>query len=184
MKSFVFLADGFEELEALSPVDVMRRAGMDVTTVSISSSLEVTGAHGVVVKSDKLFADVDFDGAEWIVCPGGLGGAQNLAAFEPLAKMLKSRVEANQKVAAICASPALVFAPLGIIKGRKATCYPGMESYCAGSEMIDTFVVKDGCVITGQGPAAAIEFALAIVAESLGAEKAAEVAAGMLYDRK
>ena len=179
-ESYVFLADGFEEVEALTCVDVLRRAGMPVTTVSINPGLEVTGAHGVTVMADSLYDDNDYADAEWLVLPGGIPGAPNLAACEPLCDELVARNERGGRVAAICASPAVVFAPLGIIAGRQAVCYPGMEQGIEGVNWVDGPVAVDGNVVTGNGPAAAAHFALALVAQSLDPEVAHQVAAGML----
>ena len=178
--TFVFLADGFEEIEALTCIDVLRRAGMPVTTVSINPGLEVTGAHGVTVLADSLFGDSDYEGAEWLVLPGGIPGAPNLAAWEPLCDLLTAQDERGGKVAAICASPAVVLAPLGLLNDRNAVCYPGMEANDFGVRWGDAFVATDGNVVTGKGPAAAAPFALALVALSLGAEVADNVANGML----
>lgn len=178
--SFVFLADGFEEVEALTSVDVMRRAGMPVVTVSINPGLEVTGAHGVTVVADSVLGDQDYSGAEWLVLPGGVPGAPNLAACEPLCRELVAQVERGGKVGAICASPAVVLEPLGILNGRDAVCYPGMEVPNVEVRWQQQPVAIDGNVVTGNGPAAAAPFALAMVAQSLGDDKAREVAAGML----
>ena len=180
--SYVFFADGFEEVEALTCVDVMRRAGMPVVTVSINPVLEVTGAHGVTVVTDSLFEDNDYSDAEWLVLPGGVPGAPNLVACEPLCDALLAQNKRGGKVAAICASPSLVLAPLGILSHRQAVCYPGMENPEGEVNWGDTRVSVDGNVVTGNGPASAAPFALTIVAESLGREKAAEVASGMLQD--
>lgn len=182
-KSYLFLADGFEELEALSPVDVMRRAGMEVVTVSINGSREVTGAHGVTVKADKLFSEPDYSDAEWLICPGGMPGAQNLYDFEGLRKLLIAHYEKGGLVSAICAAPAVVFYPLGIIDYRTATCYPGMEGMCDKSYMRDEYVEKSGNVVTAEGPGAAIPFALTMVAISVGKEAAKSAADAMLYNR-
>ena len=179
--TYVFLADGFEEVEALTSVDVMRRAGMAVTTVSINPGLEVTGAHGVKVIADSLFDDNDYSAALWLVLPGGIPGAPNLAAHEALCRELVAQDERGGRIAAICASPAVVLGPLGILFGRDAVCYPGMEDTVEGVNWLDDFVAIDGNVVTGRGPAAATAFALAIVEQTLGADKAAEVAGGMLY---
>ena len=180
--SYVFLADGFEEVEALTSIDVMRRAGMPVVTVSINPGLEVTGAHGVTVLADTLWEDNDYSDAEWLTLPGGIPGAPNLAAHEALCDALVAQVERGGKVAAICASPALVLAPLGILTGRDAVCYPGMEVAGCGANWGETAVAVDDNVVTGNGPAAAAPFALTLVAQSLGRDKALEVASGMLLD--
>lgn len=179
-RSFLFLADGFEEIEALTVVDVMRRAGMDIKTVSINSSHKVTGAHGIAVDADLTFKEADYDGSEWLICPGGMPGSTNLASFEPLCDLLKVH---KGKIAAICAAPGVVLAPLGILEGKEATCYPGFEDACKahGATMIDTSVVVQDTLITANGPSSALRFALAIVASSLGKNVADEVGSGMLF---
>lgn len=178
--SFLFLADGFEEIEALSVVDVMRRAGMPVTTVSINASREVTGAHSIKVTADTVIADVNGEGAEWLICPGGMPGATNLSECNALSQMLGWQFHAGGKIAAICAAPAVVLAPLGILDGRDATCYPGFEEMCPNANITGAPVVELPTLVTANGPASAMAFALAIVRGSLGAEKAREVAQGML----
>ncbi len=178
--SFVFLADGFEEIEALATIDVMRRAGMPVVTVSINPTPQVTGAHGVPVLADALIADCDLADAEWLICPGGMPGATNLAVCRPLTNALVAQNRAGGKLAAICASPAIVLAPLGIITGRDAVCYPGMEVDCGAKWAATAMVVVDDNVVTGRGPAAACEFGLTIVRQTLGADAALQVAEGML----
>lgn len=181
-KSYIFLATGFEEVEALATADVLRRGGMDVTLVSIYDTPYVTGAHGITVKADTTFAEADFAGADWLIAPGGMPGASNLAAFTPLTDMLVKHYQAGGNVAAICAAPAVVLAPLGIIDGRDATCYPGFEDALkAGNANHKAVrVVVDGNVITGNGPSSAIPFAAAIVAQSQGYDVAAQVTQGML----
>lgn len=182
-KSYLFLAEGFEEIEALATVDIMRRAGMDVATVSVSDSLAVAGAHGITVVADTTLAEVgDFAEAEWLICPGGMPGATNLVGCHPLCAVLRAHAAAGGRLAAICASPAVVLAPLGLLNGKRATCYPGFEEACvaAGADMQSQAVVIDGNTITGNGPAAATPFALAIVRHSLGAAAAQQVASGML----
>ncbi len=178
--SFIFLAEGFEEIEALSVVDVMRRAGMDVKTVSITRSTDVRGAHGVLVKADTTFDEADFSDIEWLILPGGMPGASNLATFTPLNELLKKHA-VKGKVAAICAAPAVVLAPLGILDGKEATCYPGFESACSKAAMHDVPVMALDNLITANGPAAALRFALAIVANSMGTAVAQQVGEGMLY---
>lgn len=180
--TYVFLADGFEEVEALTSIDVMRRAGMPVVTVSINEDLMVTGAHGVMVVADSLYSDNDYSDAEWLVLPGGMPGATNLASHESLCRELVARVERDGKVAAICASPSVVLAPLGILDGRDAVCYPGMEADIEGIRWGAGPVAVDGPVVTGNGPAAAAPFALQLVAISMGKDVARQVAAGMLFE--
>lgn len=181
--SFIFLAEGFEEIEALTIVDVMRRAGMDVKSVSITESRSVVGAHGIRVEADLTFKECDFADSEWLICPGGMPGSTNLHDFAPLNDLLKVH---KGKIAAICAAPAVVLAPTGLLKGKEATCYPGFEPQCAagGAIMKDQRVVEADRLITANGPASASRFALAIVKNSLGAEKADEVGFGMLMYKK
>ena len=178
--SYVMFADGFEEIEALTVVDVMRRAEMPVLTMSIYETPEAIGAHGVTVVADEAFDPDLLEDAEWIVCPGGMPGASNLAENVTLCEILKERHEANENIAAICASPSVVFGPLGLLNGRNATCYPGMEDGMEGANVIEEFAVVDGNIVTGRGPAAAAEFALAIVRTTMGEDVADNVAAGML----
>lgn len=179
-RSFIFLAEGFEEIEALVVVDVMRRAGIDVKTVSITTERQVVGAHGIPVLADILLADADFGGAEWLILPGGLPGATNLAACDALCELLKNH---NGNIAAICASPGVVLAPLGLLNGKEATCYPGFDVACVegGATMRDERVVVAENLITSNGPSSALRFALAIVSAILGEEAAQHVGSGMLF---
>ena len=180
-KSYIFLADGFEEIEALAPLDILRRAGMPVITVSISDSLTVTGAHGARVEADALFTDNDMSAAEWLILPGGMPGASNLAACKPLTDLLVAQAARGGKIAAICASPALVLAPLGILNGIDATCYPGMAT---NSKLIgwkeDEPVVSTNRVITAHGPGASMLFGLTIAAISTGQAHAHEIGGAMM----
>lgn len=180
-ESFVFLAEGFEEVEALTPVDVLSRAGMPVKTVSITSSLQVTGAHGITVNADLLFDSTLFKDVAWIILPGGMPGATNLYEFAPLHGVLKNQYESKDgKIAAICASPAVVLGQMGLLKGVEATCYPGFEELMDGAILSEESVVCNCKFVLGAGPALALKWALAIVARELGDEKAETVAAGML----
>lgn len=178
--SYVFLADGFEDIEAITVVDVLRRAGMPVKTVSITSSLSVKSAHGVIMGADVLFGSLRCDEAEWLICPGGMPGAVNLYEFAPLGGLLKQHAACGGKLAAICAAPAVVFGQLGLLQGREATCYPGFEDKCAGATMVDTAVVSSPDMVLGNGPANALAWALAIVRESLGEQTSRKVANDML----
>lgn len=181
-ESFLFLADGFEEVEALTPVDVLRRAGVPVKTVSISASLRVTGAHGVQVTADTLYDNTLFTDCEWLILPGGMPGATNLHDFAPLLGLLERQAKSKKgRIAAICASPAVVLGAEGLLKGRKATCYPGFEGKMIGAEYVDTPVVSDDKFVLGNGPASALPWAIEILRRTVGEEKADAVAAGMLY---
>ncbi|MDE7180017.1 MAG: DJ-1/PfpI family protein [Muribaculaceae bacterium] len=181
-KSFLFLADGFEEIEALTPVDILRRAGIDVTTVSIMPTQEVKGAHGVTVKADMMFGEGNFEDAEWLILPGGMPGAQNLHDCEPLMNLVKAQAASESgRIAAICAAPAVVLGAEGLLGGRKATAYPGFESQLIGAEVVSDPVVIDSKFVLAPGPAKAAVWALGIVRETLGIDKAAEVASQMLF---
>lgn len=180
MKTFcVFLADGFEEVEALTPVDVLRRAGMPVKTVSVMGILTVTGAHGVPVITDMVFEEVKEDEVEMIILPGGMPGASNLDAHKGLSQLIMAFAEAGRPLSAICAAP-LVFGKRGLLKGKKATCYPGFEKYLEGADHTAALVQKDGNFLTGKGPGAAMDFAFAIVEEYCGAGKVKELKQGMI----
>lgn len=180
-ESFVFLADGFEEIEALTVVDVLRRAGMPVRTVSITSSTLVTGAHGVPVKADVLYDATFFTDPAWLILPGGLPGSTNLHDFAPLIGLLHNQFASKSgRIAAICAAPALVLGVEGFLKGRKATCYPGCQDSLMGAEYVDARVVSDDKFVLGNGPSSALLWALAIVAAELGEEKMQSIANGML----
>ena len=176
---FVFLAEGFEEIEALTPVDVLRRAGLSVQTVSVMDEQVVAGAHGVPVLADVMFADVNPEDAEMILLPGGLPGATNLDAHEGLSNMIMDFANAEKPLAAICAAP-LVFGNRGLLEGKKATCYPGFETYLKGAEYTAALVEVDGSFITGKGPGAAMEFAFAIVEKYCGIDMVNELKKGMM----
>lgn len=184
--SFVFLAEGFEEVEALTVIDLMRRAGMSVKTVSITSSLQVTGAHGVMVTCDLLYDNTLFADPAWLVLPGGMPGASNLYEFAPLAGLLqRCATEGDTRIAAICASPAVVLGQLGLLKGESAVCYPGFEEMLEGAEVVDKPVVVSGKFVLGNGPANAMLWALKIVEENCGEAEAVKVANGLLlYPRE
>lgn len=180
-ESFIFLADGFEEIEALTVIDVLRRAEMPVKTVSISSSEYVTGAHGVTVKADTLFDKQLLSDPEWLILPGGMPGATNLYEHEQLREILVRHNDEKKKIAAICAAPAVVLGQLGILNGKRATCYPGFENLCAGAEMIDSPVVVDDNIVCGNGPANALVWALNIASIAKDEQAALHIANGMLY---
>lgn len=179
MKVFIFLANGFEEIEAIAPIDVLRRAELEVVTVSISDRKTVEGAHGIKVKADQLFTETTFGENDYYILPGGLDGMLNLSAHEGVNELLKKQHSAGKKLAAICASPS-VLGNLGILEGKEATCYPGFEEKLVGATVSTKSVVEDGNVITGKGPGVAIEFALKIVETLKGKAVADEVAAGMM----
>ena len=176
---FVFLADGFEEIEAITPIDVLRRSGLNVQTVSVMEEQIVAGAHGIPVVADKMFADIHLEDAEMLLLPGGLPGATNLDAHQGLSDMIMEFASEGKALAAICAAP-LVFGNRGLLQGKKATCYPGFESYLIGAEYTAALVEIDGNFITAKGPGAAMDFAFAIVEKYCGTEKVNELKSGMM----
>lgn len=181
---YVYLAEGFEEVEALTAVDVMRRAGIEVQTVSITGENIVRGTHDIKVEADILYEEADHAKCEMIVLPGGLPGADYLNEHEDLAKQIVNFAkDDSKKVAAICAAPQ-VFGTCGILEGKKATIYPSMENCLKGGQATGENVTVDGNIITGMGPALAMEFALKLVEELKGKDAAEKVADGLLFDRR
>ena len=168
-KVYVFLADGFETVEALAPVDVMRRAGLDVVTVSIMERKEVVSAQNVPVIADELYENIAFGDADALVLPGGGVGTDNLSAHEPLRALLVDACSRGLLVAAICAAP-MVFGRIGILKGKRATCYPGCEGELYGATYTASSVEQDGNIITGCGPGVSFDFGFAIVERLCGSE--------------
>lgn len=183
-KVYVFLANGFEDIEALAPVDIMRRADIDVVTVSIIEDLTVVSAHGVAVMADTICTLCDYDDASLLFLPGGMPGAANLMNCESLCELLEKKYREGTCLAAICAAPSIL-GELGILEGHNATCYPGFEEHLHGANIDDkAFIVKDGeQLITACGPAAAMELGFTFVEKLCGKEKADEVRAGMLFGR-
>ncbi|MDR0891889.1 MAG: DJ-1/PfpI family protein [Mediterranea sp.] len=179
---YAFFADGFEEIEALTAVDTLRRAGLDVEIVSVTPNEIVVGAHDVSILCDKNFDNCDFYDAELLLLPGGMPGAATLGEHEGLRKLLLSFAAKGKPIAAICAAP-MVLGKLGLLKGKKATCYPGFEQYLEGAECLDEQVVRDGNIVTGRGPGAAMEFALQIVDMLAGKEKVDELVEAMCVKR-
>ena len=174
---FVFLITGFEEIEAVATIDVLRRAGLNVKTVSLTGERTVAGNHNIPVTADLLFEEAPFETAGLLVIPGGTPA---FSEHEGLKKEVRAFYDKGEKVAAICASP-MVFGGLGILKGRKATCYPGFEKYLEGATLqTDWAVVVDGNVITGKGPGLTIDFALTLVEIVAGKAKRDEVAGQLL----
>ena len=179
-KVFMFLANGFEDIEALIPLDVLRRGGVDVKTVSITGSLVAESAHGVKIEADLLFDDADLQDADLLMLPGGMPGASNLNEHEGLKKALVEQAEAGRLVSAICAAP-LVLGGLGLLNGKRATCYPGFEQTLIGAEYTAALFTVDGNIVTGEGPAAAFPYAYTLLAMLTDEETARGVAEGMRY---
>jgi len=179
MKAYLFLATGFEEIEAIATVDILRRGGVEVTTISITGECTVCGVHQIPVTADLLFEETDFSDGDAFILPGGGPGSFNLNDHKALKELLVSQHEQNKWIAAICAAP-LVLGGLGLLKGKKAICYPGMESYIQGAMLTDQPAVTDGNIITGKGPGLALDFALTVLATLQGQEVADKVAADLL----
>ena len=177
---YVFLATGFEDIEALAPIDIMRRASIQVQTVSVTGEQTVVSAHGVGIVADVLLSDVDFQQAEMLVLPGGMPGATNLDACRPLTEAIVRHHETGGAIAAICAAP-LVFGHLGLLQGRRATCYPGFESELKGAVCTGAIVERDGNIITGKVPGAAFEFGYTIVDFFLSEGASQPLRQGMIY---
>ena len=182
-KVLVVLADGFEEVEALSPVDVLRRSGAAVTVAALeyaAGSGSVRGAHDVHVVCDALLADVAGQAFDAIVLPGGMPGAKNLHESALVTKVILDTFDRGDLVCAICASPAYVLAPTGVLDGKKATCYPGCESVAPSVGFTGERVVRDGNVITSAGPGTALEFGLAVSEALFGNGVSGKLKTGML----
>lgn len=175
----VHLAEGFEEIEAITIIDVLRRAEIKTLIVSVTGEKTVTGSHGIEITSDILFEDADYDSISMIILPGGMPGASNLKNHEGLNKQILGFNSAGKPLGAICAAP-LVFGNLGILENHKATCFPGFEDQLTGAEITDSNVEISGKVITGKGPAAALQFALQIVEMLKGKPVSEQLAADML----
>lgn len=178
-KAIVFLAEGFEEMEATGTVDILRRGGVNALTASITEDLNVTGAHGMKFIADTTLSALDLSGIDALILPGGLPGSTNLNECVPLKEALLNQYREGKIVAAICAAP-LVLGGLGLLKGKKATCYPGFETKMIGAEATGNATETDGNVITGKGPGLVFQFGLALVAALRGEATAEEVAAGLL----
>ncbi len=176
----IFLAEGFEETEALLPLDILRRGGVSVMTVSVTGDRTVKGAHSVPVVADMLFEDLKEEDVEMVVLPGGLPGATNLDAHEGLDRLVMSFAGACKPLAAICAAP-MVYGRRGLLKGKKATCYPGFDKYLEGAEYTGNMVERCDNFILGKGPAAAADFGFALLEKLAGEPKVQEVKSGMLF---
>lgn len=180
MKAYIFLANGFEETEAIAPIDVMRRAGIDVTIVSVTGNKMVTSSHNVTVVADQLFDELDYSDAKLLVLPGGMPGTTNLAAHKGLADLLAQAAAKDVILGAICAAPS-VLGKLGLLKGQKATCYPGFEEMLLGAEVLKEQVVVSNRFVTSCGAGPAMKFGLALVAQVMGAEFAENLAKKMEF---
>ena len=176
----IFMADGCEEIEGLTVVDIVRRAKMDITMISVNGKREVTSSHGVTFLADAVAEEVDYGALDGIVLPGGMPGTRYLGECRPLTELLLQFFREGRKVAAICAAPS-VLGGLGILEGKKAACYPGFEDKLKGAEVVFDQVVRDGNVTTSRGMGTAIPFALDLVSQLVSEEKAQELKTGIIY---
>ena len=179
-KAFVFLAEGFEEVEALTVVDLLRRAQIEVTTISLSGSLKVTGAHLISVTADVLCSKGSYSSGDALILPGGMPGTKNILENRNAVELINYYNENNKTVAAICAAPS-VLGQLGILKGKKAVCYPGFEDKLIGAEALKEEVVVDGNIITSRGMGTAIAFGLKIIEHLENKELAEKIASSIVY---
>ena len=176
----IFMADGCEEIEGLTVVDIVRRAGIDITTISISDKKEVAGAHGITFLADVKKDEVDFSTLDGIVLPGGMPGTINLGADETVDKVIREFAAGGKLVAAICAAPS-VLGQAGLLNGKHATSYPGFEPKLTGAVTSEDPVVQDGNVITSRGMGTAIAFALEIVSYFTDKKTADKLAESIIY---
>ncbi|NLM72685.1 MAG: DJ-1/PfpI family protein [Clostridiaceae bacterium] len=181
MKVYVMLADGFEEIEALSVVDVLRRGNVDTVSVAVKEDKVVLGAHNIPVVADDKLSQVKVEKDDMIVIPGGGKGVENLGASEELLSLLKEHQSNNGWLAAICAGP-MIPGKLGFLKGIKATCYPGCEGNLTEAILFEGNAVVDKNFITGRGPGVSLDFAFAILETIKGKEITAHVKKGMLVE--
>lgn len=179
-KTAIFLADGFEEIEALTVVDLLRRANIEISTVSIMGRKNVTGSHNITVEADALLEEADFDSLDMLILPGGMPGTTNLADCKALTDKIKEFDEKDKMLCAICAAPT-VFGKLGILKGKKACCFPGREDDLLGADVQTSSVTKDGHFITSRGMGTAIDFGLAIIEHYQGSDAATSMASKIVY---
>lgn len=176
---YIILGTGFEDIEAVAPCDILRRGGVDVKFAGIGGR-EVTGSNGVTVKADVTVEEMDLEAMEMIVLPGGMGGVHSILASETAMNAVRYAHRNGRYVAAICAAPTIL-AKLGITGGRRAVCYPGLEAEMGSAKMQDAPTVRDGELLTGRAPGAALDFGLLLLETLKGRETAEQVRAGLVY---
>jgi len=179
-QALIFLAPGYEEVEMLTVVDLLRRSHISIDMVSVTDSLEVTSSHNVTIKADKLFLEADFDEADMIILPGGVPGTPNLLAFKPLTDKIREFAAQKKWLSAVCAAPT-IYSELGLYQGRKATCFPTFTEKLTDAVYVKQPVVVDDIFITSRGAGTSIEFAAAIVERFSGKDAAKEVLDAIIY---
>jgi 4-methyl-5(b-hydroxyethyl)-thiazole monophosphate biosynthesis len=175
----IHLATGFEETEAVTIIDVLRRANLDVMTVSVTGTLKVTGAHNISIEADMLYDEADYSHAKMIILPGGMPGTTNLMNHAGLIGQLKNFNQEQKWIAAICAAP-MILGSLGFLQNRKAVCYPGFEDKLTGASVVNEPFIVDENIVTGKSPGTAMVFSLEIVRLLKGEQLAADVRAGLV----
>ena len=176
----IFFAEGYEEIEALTVVDLCRRAGIQADMVSVTDSLQVTGSHNIPVMMDKFLKDVDFEALDMIVLPGGMPGTRNLEKVPVLMEQVKAFAASGKYIAAICAAPS-VFGHLGLLQGKTACCYPGFEEELAGAKVSYNSCEADENIITGRGMGCAIDFSLKIIEKLENGDISSEIGQKIIY---
>lgn len=176
----IFMADGCEEIEGLTVVDIMRRAGIEIDMISVSGKKEVTGSHNITFFADVLSSEADFNAYDGLVLPGGMPGTLNLGANETVNTQIKKFATNGKLVAAICAAPS-VLGNAGILQGKRATCHPGFEDKLVGAEFLADNVVTDNNIITSRGMGTAIDFSLEIVKYFADESAVAKIKEGLIY---
>lgn len=181
-QSYIFLAPGVEEIEAMATIDAMRRAKIPVVAVAVDTTLQIKGATGQTIVADSLISEININDADWLIVPGGVPGAPNLHASGAVSRMLLEHFGKGGRIASICAGPAVVLAPLGILKGKKATCYPGLGDQINnnGGEYVKERVVVAPNLITSEGPGTTLPFAIEIIRQTKGDKVADDTAASMI----
>ena len=176
---YVLLADGFEEIEALAPVDLLRRAGLTVVTVAVGDGSVVTGAHGISVAADAHITDIEDCGkAELLILPGGMPGTSNLNASADVHRLIDGAVKNGKRIAAICAAP-MILGEKGLLEGKNATCYPGFEDHLKRAASVGGRVVTDGLITTAKGAGVAVEFAAELISLLCGSDTAERIKNGI-----
>ncbi len=177
---YFFLAEGFEEIEALCPIDLLRRAGLEVTTVGVGGK-EICGSHKIKVEADILDTEYNDKAPELIFLPGGMPGTLNLKASDTVMRAIKDAVACDAYIAAICAAP-MILGELGLLRDKEAICYPGFEDELKGAKISDKRVVRDGKILTAKGMGAALDFGLMIVELFRGKQKADDLRHAVIAD--
>lgn len=184
-QSYIFLAPGVEEIEAMATIDALRRAEIPVVAVAVDTTLQIKGATGQTIVADSLISDIDISEADWLIVPGGVPGAPNLHDSKTVSEMLLEHFNNGGRIASICAGPAVVLAPLGILKGKKATCYPGLgdQINSNGGQYVKGKVVTAPNLVTSEGPGTTLPFAIEIIRQTKGDKVADDTAASMIISQ-